>query len=99
MVGLPAGQQGHRGRLGCPQVRQLQLKDEGVLGTELQVTVATRLDRRRSGGRSAGRGAGTTCGQWPWWLLLAMVLFVPLVSAQSPDDGFLAVLGELREAS
>jgi urea transport system permease protein len=33
------------------------------------------------------------------WLLLSAVLFAPHALAQSRDDGFLAALGELREAS
>jgi hypothetical protein len=32
-------------------------------------------------------------------LLIAAVLFTPHAFAQSQDDGFLAALGELREAS
>ncbi len=38
LVRLPAGQPRDRSRLGDAEVRQLQHQDEGVLGTELQVT-------------------------------------------------------------
>ncbi len=37
VVRLPAGQQGHRGRLGDAQVRQLQHQDQEVLRTELRM--------------------------------------------------------------
>src|SRR6202040_2975453 len=87
LVGLPAGQQGHRSRLGDAQVRQLQHQDQGVLGTELQVE-----EKARRGGRTSG-------GRWLPALLLAAFLFAPHALAQSQDDGFLAALGELREAS
>ena len=55
LVGLPAGQQGHRGRLGDAEVRQLQHEDEGVLGTELQVS--DRLLGSGPAGSGSGRGA------------------------------------------
>src|SRR6267378_7213078 len=38
VVGLPAGEQRYRGRLGDAQVRQLQHEDQNVLGTKLQIT-------------------------------------------------------------
>jgi urea transport system permease protein len=58
------------------------------------------LDRSRScGHRSSGRGARPTGGCWLASLLLAAALFAPHALAQSRDDGFLAALGELREAS
>ena len=41
LVRLPAGQQGHRSRLGHVEVRQLQHQDQAVLGPELQVIEAT----------------------------------------------------------
>jgi urea transport system permease protein len=58
-----------------------------VLGTELQVE------------GTACRGNRTRGGRWLLSLLLAAVLFAPHALAQSQDDGFLAALGELREAS
>jgi urea transport system permease protein len=60
-----------------------------VLGTELQIgRILLLLNRIRSRGR------------WrQLLLLLAAVLFAPHARAQSQDDGFLAALGELREAS
>ena len=57
------------------------------------------LDRFRSCGYRSGRGARATGGRWLSWLLLSAVLFAPHALAQSRDDGFLAALGELREAS
>ena len=41
VVGLPARQPGHRGRLGQAEVRELQHEDEGVLGPELQVNMVS----------------------------------------------------------
>ena len=41
VVGLPAGQQADRGRLGDAEVRELQHDDEGLLGSELQVNSPT----------------------------------------------------------
>jgi len=38
-------------------------------------------------------------GRWLSWLLFALVLSAPHALAQSRDEGFLAALGELREAS
>ena len=42
-------------------------------------------------------------GQWLRWLLLAVVLASPVadapLAAQTPDEAFLASLGELREAT
>ena len=67
LVGLPAGQQGHRSRLGDAQVRQLQHEDEGVLGTELQVTGSA-----RSGGSAVGWCAARFAA--PSLLLLAVRL-------------------------
>jgi urea transport system permease protein len=59
-----------------------------VLGTELQIgRILTLLNRIRSRGR------------WLQSLLLAAVVLAPQARAQSQDDGFLAALGELREAS
>jgi len=69
-----------------------------VLGPELQVGWGS-LDRIRSRGHESGRGALPTGGQWLLWLLLAAVVFAPHILAQSNDAAFLAVLGELREAS
>src|SRR4029079_15030017 len=39
-VGLPAGQQGYRSGLGYVEMRELQHQDQGVCGSELQVTRA-----------------------------------------------------------
>ena len=69
-----------------------------MLGPELQVGWGS-LDRIRSRGHASGRGAPPTGGQWLLWLLLAAVVFGPHILAQSNDDGFLAALGELRDAS
>ena len=41
----------------------------------------------------------TAAGQQLLWLLLAAVLFSSSAFAQAPDAGFLAMLGELRDAS
>jgi ABC-type branched-subunit amino acid transport system substrate-binding protein len=70
-----------RGRLGEAEVRQLQHVDEGLLGPELQVIDAIG-------------------GQWLRWLLLrrrAGIRRLPDVTlgAQTPDETFLASLGEL----
>jgi urea transport system permease protein len=66
--------------LGDVEVRQLQQHDEGVLGTELQVTLKVR------GGR------------WLLLLLLAACGLPRAAFAQSPDERFSALLGELRDA-
>ena len=68
LVRLPAGQQGHRSRLGDAQVRQLQHQDEGVLRTELQVTV----------GRNSWRAGGSSAR------LLLAVLVALLLAVRSP---------------
>jgi urea transport system permease protein len=78
-------------------MRELQHEDEGVLGTELQVTMATLLETC-TGGARCRRGAGPTGGQQPWWLLLAVALFVVPAGAQSGDDEWLAVVAELGVA-
>jgi urea transport system permease protein len=57
------------------------------------------LDRIRPRGRRSGRGAGTTRTRCLPSLLLAAVLFAPPGLAQSQDDGFLATLEKLRDAS
>ena len=57
------------------------------------------LDRIRPRGRRSGRGAGTTRTRWLPSLLLAAVLFAPPALAQSQDDGVLATLEKLRDAS
>jgi urea transport system permease protein len=60
-------------------------------------------DRTRTYGRPSDRGAGTITGRRRGqWLLVALLLAAVLprhASAQSPDEQFLATLGELREAS
>jgi urea transport system permease protein len=65
-------------------VRQLQHLNEGLLGPELQVI-------------------GARGGQRLRWLLLAVVLAAPPadrpLSAQTPDDAFLASLGEIRDGT
>jgi urea transport system permease protein len=58
-----------------------------VLGTEFQVE------------ETACQGYRTSGERWLTSLLLAAVLFAPHALAQSQGDGFLATLGELREAS
>ena len=66
-----------------------------MLGTELQVERRRLLDRtERSGRRARPNGA-----LWLPSLLLAWVVFAPHALAQSRDEGFLAVLGELGDAS
>ncbi|MEO8260721.1 MAG: urea ABC transporter permease subunit UrtB [Acidobacteriota bacterium] len=62
------------------------------------------LDRPRPDGRALGRGAGTTAGGRGGRWQLVLLLFAALLPArpglaQSPDQQFLAALGELREAS
>ena len=97
LVGLPAGQQGHRGRLGDAEVRQLQHQDQGVLGTELQVT------RYRS---SIGAGAGVRPVGRRRIVLRASLAARAVLLRRSPAARavagrrrFRAALGELREAS
>jgi urea transport system permease protein len=57
------------------------------------------LDRPRSHERRSGRGAGTAGAPRLLWLLLAVLSVAFPALGQSPDAGFLAALGELREAS
>jgi urea transport system permease protein len=57
------------------------------------------LDRFRSRGHRSDREVRATGGRRLSWLLLAAVLFAPHALAQSRDDGFLAALGGLGEAS
>src|SRR5207245_2372642 len=80
LVGLPAGQQGHRSRLGHAEVRQLQHENQGVLWTELQIARAADVPRLLA-------------------LLLAALIVASPALGQSQNDGFLAALGALREAS
>ena len=75
VVRLPAGQQGHRGRLGDAEVRQLQHQDEDVLGTELQVRSAS-VRRRHAGGQRLAAAL----------LLAVLVCRRAPAFAQSPDD-------------
>ncbi len=70
-----------------------------MLGTELQVERKRLLDRPDRHGHPSGRGARQHRERWRSSLLLAALLFAPPALAQSRDDGFLAALGELREAS
>jgi urea transport system permease protein len=61
------------------------------------------LDRTRTHARPSDRGAGTISGgRSGRWLLALLLLAAALprhAFAQSPDERFLATLGELREAS
>ena len=57
------------------------------------------LDRIRSEERASSRGAGSSDARALLFLLLAVLLFGSPALAQSRDDGFVATLGELREAS
>jgi len=57
------------------------------------------LDGLRCCGHRSGRGARQIGLRWFQSLLLAATLFAPDALAQSRNDGFLAALGELREAS
>ena len=61
VVGLPAGQQGHRGGLGQVEVRQLQHQNQGLLGTKLQVTGASAHMRRDVFGRRGVRAMRILC--------------------------------------
>src|SRR5258708_35904363 len=56
------------------------------------------LDRRHLRGRRSGRGEGMANPRRLLWPLACLALLLPAL-ASPQDDGFLATLGELREAS
>src|SRR4029077_796209 len=105
LVGLPAGQQGYRGRLGDAQVRQLQYENKSVLRTELQVNLPLHSGWRRSPGRLSSRRAATSRARAAGWLLCGLVVFAASIvtygqaAPPTSDAEFLTALGELREAS
>src|SRR5688572_18587588 len=100
MVGLPARQQGRRGRLGQAEVRQLQHQNQGLLGTELQVILASALVRRDVFGRRGVRVIGASRRRHTCWLLLAMLaLTVGSAAAQTADEQFRTALAGLSAAS
>src|SRR4051812_37998797 len=82
-------------------MRELQHQDQGLLGSELQVTVPTLLRRPAHSRSGAARGERS---RRPWLagalaFALAATVSAPLAAQSSAsDDAFTMALAELREA-